>query len=55
MQYQVTEVPNAEDAKNRKLSSWTYNLSGPRLETITGFWEYLKTNKVIEDYEVEEV
>ena len=47
MRHTVTEVQD-------KNTTRTYNLSGPQLETIIGFWSYLKDSKTIEDYKVEE-
>jgi hypothetical protein len=44
---QVTEI---QDKKTTR----TYNLSGPRVETVQSFWEYLKANEVIESYEIRE-
>lgn len=48
MTIQVIEV---QDKKTTR----TYNISGPRIETVKSFWEYLKAQEVIESYEVREV
>lgn len=48
MDYKVTEV---QDKKTTR----TYNLSGPKFETIESFWKLLVSSQVIESYKVEEV
>jgi hypothetical protein len=48
MTIQVIEV---QDKKTTR----TYNISGPRIETVKSFWDYLKANEVIVSYEVREV
>jgi hypothetical protein len=47
MSYQVTET------QNKKVTR-IYNLDGPKLATITSFWDILVSSKVIEGYEVTE-
>jgi hypothetical protein len=48
MTIQVIEV---QDKKTTR----TYNLQGPKLETVKSFWDYLKASNVIESYEIKEV
>lgn len=48
MTIQVIEV---QDKKTTR----TYNLQGPKLETVKSFWDYLKASKEIESYEIKEV
>jgi hypothetical protein len=48
MTIQVIEVQN-------KKTTRTYNLKGPKLETVQSFWDYLKSHGVIESYELKEV
>tara|TARA_R110000822_G_C14957951_1_gene455819 strand:+ start:151 stop:384 length:234 start_codon:yes stop_codon:yes gene_type:complete len=47
MNYQITETQN-------KTVTRIYNLDGPKLATITSFWDMLVSSKVIEGYEVTE-
>jgi hypothetical protein len=47
MSYQVTETQN-------KTVTRIYNLDGPKLATITSFWDMLVSSKAIEGYEVTE-
>lgn len=48
MTIQVIEVQN-------KNTTRTYNLQGPKLETVKSFWDYLKASNAIESYEIKEV
>jgi len=47
MGYTVTEVVD-------KKTTRTYNLSGPKFETIDSFWKSLVASEVIESYKIEE-
>ena len=47
MNYQITEVQN-------KNTTRTYNITGPKRETIEGFWDMLVASNVIESYELAE-
>lgn len=47
MAIQVIEVQD-------KTVSRTYNISGPKLETVQSFWEYLKATNRIESYEIKQ-
>ena len=47
MTYQITEVQNKDVTR-------VYNITGPKKETIESFWNWLKTNKVIESFETTE-
>lgn len=47
MNYQITEIQN-------KNTTRIYNLEGPQLETITGFWDTLVASNIIESYEVKQ-
>ena len=48
MTIQVIEIQNRKTTR-------TYNLQGPKLETVKSFWDYLKGSNVIESYEIKEV
>jgi hypothetical protein len=47
----TTQVIEVQDKKTTR----TYNIKGPKLETVQAFWEYLKANQVIESYEIKAV
>jgi hypothetical protein len=51
MGYTVTEVVAVDDKKTR---THIYNIQGPQRETIESFWEWLKSNKTIKSYEIEQ-
>lgn len=46
-----TQVIEVQDKKTTR----TYNLDGPKVETVRSFWDYLKANNVIESYEIKEL
>jgi hypothetical protein len=45
MTFVITEV------QDKKVTR-TYNITGPKLETVQGFWDYLKASKQIESFEI---
>lgn len=45
---QVTEIQDRNTTR-------VYTLAGPQTDSVRSFWEYLKSAKVIESYEIEEV
>lgn len=45
MNYQVTEVQNKDTTR-------VYNLSGPKLETVESFWQWLQAGGIIESYSI---
>jgi hypothetical protein len=46
MMFTIIEVQNEDTTR-------VYNLEGPRLETVRGFWDYLVATKTIESYTIE--
>ena len=47
MTYQITEVQNKDKTR-------VYNIDGPQRETVESFWQWLKVNRIIENYEIVE-
>jgi len=47
MTYEVVEVQNKDKTR-------TYNIKGPRKETVESFWNWLVANRVIESYKITE-
>ena len=47
MTYEVVEVQNKDKTR-------TYNIEGPRKETVESFWNWLKANGVIDSFEIAE-
>jgi hypothetical protein len=45
---QVTEIQDRNTTR-------VYTLTGPQVESVRSFWEYLKDTKVIQSYEIEEI
>lgn len=41
-------IGNEKEGKVR-----VYEINGPQDETITSFWDYLKANRIIQDYRVQ--
>lgn len=44
----VTEVQDRKTTRE-------YNISGPKVDTVKSFWDYLVTQEQIESYEIKEV
>lgn len=44
----VTEVQDRKTTRE-------YNISGPKVDTVESFWEYLVAHNQIESYEIKEV
>lgn len=44
----VTEIQDRNTTR-------VYTLAGPQTDSVRSFWEYLKSAKVIESYEIEEI
>jgi hypothetical protein len=47
MIYQISEIQNKDVTR-------VYNIEGPQIATIVSFWEWLKQERIIENYSITE-
>jgi hypothetical protein len=47
----IIETQNPTD-KNKDGKVRLYEINGPSVETVASFWDWLKSNGTIQDYEV---